>query len=219
MKHKTWLIIAVMLALMLVPILSATASDSVTNTYHAGQDLSSGQDDLERTNFGSITLLQSVMAAGGGLSRSANYVVHDTLGQPIGGQEAKMQSNNYQVTSGFWAYASTDSSITPTPTPTSTPLSNTPTPTPTSTPSVTVTPTPSTCPWDFDNDGDVDISDVQAVAFRWNTSVGDELYDALYDLDGDGDIDISDVQAVAFNWGTSCPTAAHRAIRAVNGKV
>ena len=57
---------------------------------------------------------------------------------------------------------------------------------------------------DFDNDGDVDISDVQAVAFRWNTTVGDENYDARYDIDGDGDIDISDVQAVAFLWNTSC---------------
>jgi len=104
MKHKTWLIIAAMLALMLLPILSATASDHITNINHASQDLSSGQDDLERTSFGSITLLQSVMASGGGLSRSTNYMVHDTLGQPVGGEEAKMQSGSYQVTSGFWAY-------------------------------------------------------------------------------------------------------------------
>jgi len=61
---------------------------------------------------------------------------------------------------------------------------------------------------DFDNDGDVDITDVQAVAFRWNTTVGDENYDALYDLDNDGDIDITDVQTVAFNWNSSCPSAA-----------
>lgn len=105
MKHKTWLIIAAMLALMLVPILSATASDNITDIYYTSQGLSSGQDDLERTNFGRTIVLQSVMGAGGGLSRSANYMVQDTLGQPIGDQDAKMQSSNYQVTSGFWAYA------------------------------------------------------------------------------------------------------------------
>lgn len=64
---------------------------------------------------------------------------------------------------------------------------------------------------DFDEDGDVDITDVQAVAFRWNTRVGDTLYDARFDLDSDGDIDITDVQTVAFHWNSSCPSAANRA--------
>ena len=60
------------------------------------------------------------------------------------------------------------------------------------------------CQGDFDGDGDVDISDVQAVAFRWGTVLGDDNYDPCYDLDNDGDIDISDVQQVAFLWGSSC---------------
>ena len=72
MKRKTWLIIAAMLALMLVPIFSATASEKIsemtemTEIYHLDQGLSSAQGDVERTSFSSITLLQSVMAAGGG---------------------------------------------------------------------------------------------------------------------------------------------------------
>lgn len=64
---------------------------------------------------------------------------------------------------------------------------------------------------DFDEDGDVDMTDVQAIAFRWNTRVGDQNYDARFDLDNDGDIDIIDVQTVAFHSGSSCSSAANRA--------
>ena len=93
MKHKTWLIIAAMLALMLLPILSATASDKISEIYHASEGLSSGQDNLERTSFGGITLLQSMMGAGGELSESTNYMVGYTLGQPIGGASGRRQSS------------------------------------------------------------------------------------------------------------------------------
>jgi len=96
------------------------------------------------------------------------------------------------------------SKITATPTHTATPSpTHTATPTPTNT---APTPTkPATCPWDLDGDGDIDIADVQAVAFRWNSSSSDDLYDPRHDMDGDGDIDIVDVQAVAFRWNTTCP--------------
>lgn len=57
------------------------------------------------------------------------------------------------------------------------------------------------CYWaDIDCDGDVDIVDIQKVAGRWNSQVGDAVYDAQSDVDHDGDIDIVDVQRVASQW-------------------
>ncbi len=61
------------------------------------------------------------------------------------------------------------------------------------------------CFWaDVDCDGDVDIIDIQLVAARWNTQVGDPEYAPNYDVDnegqGDGDIDIIDIQLVASWW-------------------
>ena len=60
------------------------------------------------------------------------------------------------------------------------------------------------CFGDYDYDGDIDILDVQRVAYRWNTHVGDGVYEVLYDGDHDGDIDILDVQRVAYRWSTRC---------------
>jgi hypothetical protein len=53
---------------------------------------------------------------------------------------------------------------------------------------------------DIDGDNDVDIVDVMMVASRWNTSSGDQNYDAKYDLDNDDDIDIVDIMLVAAQW-------------------
>lgn len=61
------------------------------------------------------------------------------------------------------------------------------------------------CPWDTNADDRIDILDVQAVAGRWNTKVGDLLYAPKYDFNTDGRIDILDVQAVAGRWNTLCP--------------
>lgn len=62
---------------------------------------------------------------------------------------------------------------------------------------------------DVDDDGDVDIIDIQLVAARWNTRVGDPNYDPKYDVDneglGDGDIDIIDIQLVAAWWNRPLP--------------
>jgi PKD repeat protein len=63
------------------------------------------------------------------------------------------------------------------------------------------------CPGDFDGDGDRDTLDVQRVAYRVDTQIGDDLYDSLYDGDDDGDIDIADVQRVAALWSTRCNDA------------
>ena len=72
----------------------------------------------------------------------------------------------------------------------------------------TATPTPTNTPCtllgDFNGDGVVDVEDIQEVASRWNTSVGDPDYDPLYDLDFDGDIDILDIMIVAAHWGETC---------------
>jgi len=53
---------------------------------------------------------------------------------------------------------------------------------------------------DIDGDNDVDIIDIQLVAARWNTHVGDPDYDPICDVDNDGDIDIIDIQLVAAWW-------------------
>ena len=60
---------------------------------------------------------------------------------------------------------------------------------------------------DIDGDGDVDIVDIQKVAGRWGTKLGDPDYVPEYDIDGDGDIDIVDIQKVAGCWGTVLPSA------------
>ncbi|MFZ1598774.1 MAG: dockerin type I domain-containing protein, partial [Anaerolineae bacterium] len=70
---------------------------------------------------------------------------------------------------------------------------------------ITTVPT-SACIGDFNNDGSITISDVQAVAVRWNTTCSQPLYDRRYDLDADCDIDILDVQRVAYRWNTQCVT-------------
>ncbi len=96
---------------------------------------------------------------------------------------------------------------TPTPTPTQT-ATPTPTPTPTATPTPTPTPTATSTPCilfgDFDENGVVDVLDIQEVASRWNTSVGDPDYDPTYDLDSDGDIDVVDIMIVSGQWGATC---------------
>jgi len=70
---------------------------------------------------------------------------------------------------------------------------------------------------DVDNDGDVDIIDIQLVAARWNTQLGDDDYDPIYDLDnegeGDGYIDIIDIQLVASWWNQDLPLQGERIIR------
>ena len=38
------------------------------------------------------------------------------------------------------------------------------------------------------------------VAYRWNTHVGDGIYDVRYDINGDGKIDIVDIMKVAAQW-------------------
>jgi spore coat protein A len=55
--------------------------------------------------------------------------------------------------------------------------------------------------YDLDCDSDVDIVDIMRVASRWNTSLGDQNYDAQYDFDADGDIDVVDIMQVAAQWG------------------
>ena len=60
---------------------------------------------------------------------------------------------------------------------------------------------------DIDGDNDVDIIDIQLVAARWNTHVGDPDYDPNCDVDNDGDIDIIDIQLVAAWWNQPIPTS------------
>jgi hypothetical protein len=68
----------------------------------------------------------------------------------------------------------------------------------------TITPTIALC-YDFQPPTGVDVGDVMLVASRWDSEVGDELYDPTYDLDHDGDIDIVDIMIVAGHWGETCP--------------
>jgi hypothetical protein len=73
----------------------------------------------------------------------------------------------------------------------------------------------SDCYWaDLDCDGQVRISDIQLVASRWGTAVGDANYNPAYDFDNDGDIDILDVQQIAAQWGW--PTHAVASTTTVN---
>lgn len=58
---------------------------------------------------------------------------------------------------------------------------------------------------DLDCDDAVTIIDIQKVAGRWNTEIGDPQYDPLYDIDHDGDIDIADIQMVAGQWNKTAP--------------
>ena len=96
---------------------------------------------------------------------------------------------------------------TPTPTPTQT---RTPTPTRTATPTPTATQTPSPgCIGDYTGplnlpDGFIRIDDAQYIAYRWNTSTGDGLYQSRLDFNASGRIDAGDVQVVAARWGTDC---------------
>lgn len=58
---------------------------------------------------------------------------------------------------------------------------------------------------DLDCNNTINIVDIQVVAGRWNTAVGNPSYDPAYDIDKDGDIDIADVQRVAGQWNKSAP--------------
>ena len=58
--------------------------------------------------------------------------------------------------------------------------------------------------YDFQPPPGVDIGDIMLVASRWDSEVGDELYDPTYDLDHDGDIDMVDVMLVAVHWRETC---------------
>lgn len=62
---------------------------------------------------------------------------------------------------------------------------------------------------DIDGDHDVDVVDIQIVAGKWNTKVGDPDYDPRCDVDnegqGDGDIDVVDIQLVAGWWNKPLP--------------
>jgi thermitase len=60
------------------------------------------------------------------------------------------------------------------------------------------------CREDVNGDGRINIVDIQLVASRWNTAVGDPAYDPLYDINEDGRINIVDIQLVAAKWGTTC---------------
>jgi hypothetical protein len=57
---------------------------------------------------------------------------------------------------------------------------------------------------DLDGNCVVDIVDIMLVASRWNTTIGDIRYDAIYDQDDDGDIDIADIMFVAAHWRERC---------------
>lgn len=59
--------------------------------------------------------------------------------------------------------------------------------------------------YDFNGDGKVDVLDVQRVAFRVGTKVGDSNYDPAYDLDKDGDIDQKDVDIISSCLSTEGP--------------
>ena len=62
---------------------------------------------------------------------------------------------------------------------------------------------------DINGDNKVDITDIQMVAGKWNSIIGDSLYDPICDVDndgdGDGDIDIVDIQLVAWWWHKQIP--------------
>jgi len=60
---------------------------------------------------------------------------------------------------------------------------------------------------DVDGDSDIDIVDIQLVAGKWNSKIGDSRYDPSCDVDNDGDIDIADVQKVASYWRSEEPFA------------
>lgn len=60
------------------------------------------------------------------------------------------------------------------------------------------------CREDVNGDGVINIVDIQLVAARWNTAVGDPDYDPLYDINEDGVINIVDIQLVAAKWNTTC---------------
>jgi hypothetical protein len=66
---------------------------------------------------------------------------------------------------------------------------------------------------DIDADCDVDVVDGQAMAFRWNATLGNLLYYEFYDLEpspvpgginGDGDIDVKDIQFEFGRIGSTC---------------
>ena len=60
------------------------------------------------------------------------------------------------------------------------------------------------CAGDYDHDRDVDMLDVQHVAYRWDTKLGDVPFDKTMDTDGDGRITQDDLQPVTNRVGTQC---------------
>ncbi|MEO6063514.1 MAG: hypothetical protein ABIQ99_16405 [Thermoflexales bacterium] len=86
----------------------------------------------------------------------------------------------------------------------------TPTPTRTATPTPTATQTPSPgCIGDYTGpqnlpDGFIRIDDAQYIAYRWNSTTGDGLYQPRLDFNTSGRVDAGDVQVVAARWGTDC---------------
>lgn len=54
---------------------------------------------------------------------------------------------------------------------------------------------------DLNDDGIVDIKDVRIVAKAFDSSIGDERWNAEADLNGDGFIDMRDIRIIAKNFG------------------
>jgi murein DD-endopeptidase MepM/ murein hydrolase activator NlpD len=77
-----------------------------------------------------------VFASGGSLRGSTNYLLGDTAGEAFASDHHEFSSNNYRLTSGFWANVSTISAPLPPPPP----------PPPTATPPATPTPGPTPTP-------------------------------------------------------------------------
>jgi len=60
------------------------------------------------------------------------------------------------------------------------------------------------CREDVNGDGVINVVDIQLVAARWRTAVGDPGYVPAYDVNGDGMINVIDIQLVAAKWHTTC---------------
>lgn len=101
--------------------------------------------------------------------------------------------------------------LTPSATPTRTPMATRtpfPTRTPSPTPTATGTPIPG-CVGDFTGpgnlpDGYIGLDDVFEIVSRWNSAVGDALYQPRFDLNSNGRVDAEDIQRVAARLNTSC---------------
>ena len=73
---------------------------------------------------------------------------------------------------------------------------------------LTLQPTSTPCPGDLNGDGDVTVTDIIAVADKWNAVSPDFPYAPGFDVAPvgapDGTITIADVQVVAGAWGEAC---------------